>query len=55
MIIKQKALDEGYRKHPERWVHGPPKVKRPSIEVLINAPTKAMNGSESEAPVLPEN
>ena len=38
---KQRALDEGYKKHPERWVHGPPKVKRPLKEVWINAPTEA--------------
>ena len=38
---KQRALDEGYKKHPERWVHGPPKVKSPLKEVWINGPTEA--------------
>lgn len=34
--IRQKAMDAAYASHPERFVKGPPQVKRPPSEVSIN-------------------
>jgi putative transposase len=34
--VRQAALDAAYAKHPERFVHGPPKVLLPPTEVNIN-------------------
>jgi putative transposase len=34
--IRQAALNQHYAKHPERYVNGPPKAKRPPAEVHIN-------------------
>ena len=36
--VRQAALDAKYREHPERFVHGPPKVPRPPACVAINPP-----------------
>ena len=33
---RQKALDDAYRRHPERFVAGPPIVARPPQRVLLN-------------------
>jgi putative transposase len=33
---RQRALDVAYAAHPERFVHGPPRVARPPAEVSIN-------------------
>lgn len=33
---KQAALDAAYARHPERFVHGPPKAKSPPEKVFIN-------------------
>jgi len=33
---RQQALDEAYQRHPERFVAGPPFVRRPPERVLIN-------------------
>jgi len=35
-VIKQAALDEAYRRHPERFVNGAPKTKSPPEVVSIN-------------------
>jgi putative transposase len=35
---RQAALDEAFRAHPERFVHGPPTVRRPPARVHINMP-----------------
>jgi len=43
---KQKALDEGFKRNPERWVNGAPKAKRPAPVVWINAPTDAAKESK---------
>lgn len=53
--LKQKALDAAYQKHPERWVNGAPRVKRPSVEVWINAPTNAIQDSHVDIPVVSDN
>ena len=34
--IKQNALDDAYRRHPERFVNGPPRAKGPPSRVSIN-------------------
>ena len=34
--VRQAALDEHYRRHPERFVHGPPKAALPPATVAIN-------------------
>ena len=36
---RQRALDEAFDRHPERFPHGPPRIARPPAEVWINAPT----------------
>lgn len=33
---RQEVLDAFYREHPERFVSGPPRVRRPATEVTIN-------------------
>jgi putative transposase len=33
---RQEALDEAYRRHPERFVKGPPRAARPPKRVLLN-------------------
>jgi putative transposase len=33
---RQAALDAAYREHPERFLNGPPRVRRPPTEVHIN-------------------
>lgn len=41
--VRQQALDTAYAAHPERFVHGPPQVRRPPAAVHINpaVPTEA--------------
>ena len=39
LATRQAALDAAYAAHPERFVHGPPRVARPPEEVWINRPT----------------
>lgn len=34
--IRQATLDAHFRKHPERYINGPPKAKRPPASVAIN-------------------
>jgi putative transposase len=36
---RQQALDEAHARHPERFVHGPPRLARPPSSVSINPPT----------------
>lgn len=36
--VRQAALDAGHAAHPERFVNGPPRAKRPPAEVWINRP-----------------
>ena len=36
IVTRQAALDENYRRHPERFVGGPPKAKGPPERVVIN-------------------
>jgi putative transposase len=36
IIARQAGLDAAYAAHPERFVHGPPKVQRPAAVVAIN-------------------
>ena len=41
-IVRQRALDEAYARHPERFSKGRPMVKMPPAEVSINpVPTDA--------------
>ena len=35
---RQRTLDEAFKRTPERFKHRPPQVKRPPVEVWINAP-----------------
>ena len=44
---RQAALDAAYAAHPERFVHGAPKVARPPSSVAINAPAAAPDASAS--------
>ena len=37
---RQQVLDAQYHEHPERFVNGPPQVRRPADEVWINRPTE---------------
>lgn len=39
LAARQRVLDARYAEHPERFVNGPPKVRRPPAEVWINRPT----------------
>lgn len=39
---RQRTMIEAYRAHPERFVHGPPVVRRLPDEVWINQPTSAI-------------
>lgn len=36
---RDRALAEAYARHPERFVNGPPRAKRPPTEVYINPPS----------------
>lgn len=52
---RQAALDEAFEAHPERFVHGPPTVRRPPARVHINMPldpTVPSTGTDVEAVVL---
>src|SRR5690606_17114273 len=40
LAARQRVLDAHYAEHPERFVKGPPKVRRPPAEVWINRPTE---------------
>jgi putative transposase len=43
LAVRQAALDAMYAAHPERFVHGRPKVARPPVEVWINRPTQQLD------------
>jgi len=45
---KQVALDEGYNKHPERFVAGKPTVAMPPAEVVINPVPPDLKGTEED-------
>jgi len=52
LAARQRVLDARYAEHPERFVNGPPKVRRPSAEVWINRPTNqhvALSSGEDES------
>ena len=36
VAIRQQALEVAYNAHPQRFIHGPPKVKLPPTKVCIN-------------------
>jgi putative transposase len=36
IVARQAGLDAAYAAHPERFVHGPPRVQRPPAVVAIN-------------------
>jgi len=56
-VTRQAALDEMYRKHPERFVAGPPRTSMPPAKVSINPITpEDIERGESSAvnfPTLP--
>jgi len=61
LAIKQAALDEAFRRNPNRFPHGPPTAKRPPAEVWINkpdgtqVPSAASNPQESPSTPLPSD
>ena len=54
---RQVILDEAYRLHPERFVHGTPKPLTPPDAVGINLPSSFKDGSKEtlpyQVPVVP--
>ena len=38
LALRQATLDAAYAAHPERFVGGPPKARRPPATVYINPP-----------------
>lgn len=57
LAARQRVLDERYAKHPERFVNGPPRVRRPSVEVWINRPTQqhvALSNGEDDSSSSPQ-
>lgn len=53
-VIRQQALDEAFRQHPERFVNGPPQAPTLPQLVSINL-TDPAEGTASEAPILDEH
>lgn len=56
LATRDAALAAAYRAHPERFVNGEPKAKRPPTEAWINKPKQAetedRNSSEEPSPVV---
>jgi hypothetical protein len=48
--VRQRALDDAYERHPERFVNGRPQVNPVPAEVWINRPPSPSGGSPSAVP-----